>query len=109
MFARALPRLLGLCVCAGSFVWGINGSNALCPAGSSVITDAAQCQAAAAAAGLPWDQSGSWTTFPRGCFSYTDGTVALNTGATGAEKSGSAPLCAVPATGVLAQCDCEYT
>ncbi len=109
MFARALPRLLGLCVCAGSFVWGINGSNA-CPAGSSVITDAAQCQAAAAAAGLRWDRSyDGLTTFPRGCFLDTDGTVALNTDATGAEKSGSQPLCAVPATGVRAQCDCEYT
>ena len=71
------------------------GSNA-CPAGSYVITDAAQCQAAAATAGKGWVGSVSYSAEPRGCYLYTlSGNVALNTHPTGAAHPVDQPLCAV--------------
>ncbi len=86
------------CARAGKLVWGALNTNA-CPAGSSVITDAAQCQAAAATAGKGWSGSGSWPDAPRGCAWYTGGTVFLNTHPTGAADPDRQPLCAVAATG----------
>ena len=88
------------CARAGTLVWGVEGSNA-CPAGSSVITDEYQCQAAAATAGKAWSHSGSWSNFPRGCFYYTvNSGVVLNRDATGGANPGDMPLCAVAATGL---------
>ncbi len=98
---------------AGKLAWGVKGSNA-CPAGSSVITDVAQCQAAAATAGKTWRDGRYKSTSPRGCYDYylqvfgeafSDNGVYLNTHPTGAAEASSTPLCAVPATGVCA-CAC---
>jgi hypothetical protein len=87
------------CVRAGKLAWGVKGSNA-CPAGSYIITDATQCRAAAATAGKPWANVGSWYDNPRGCFWYTvNNDVNLNTHSTGRADPNRQPLCAVPATG----------
>ena len=84
---------------AGKLAWGAANTNA-CPAGSSVITDAAQCQAAAATAGKTWYGSDSWSSYPRGCYGYTgNSAVWLNTHPTGAAHPYDQPLCAVAATG----------
>ncbi len=89
-------------MCAGKLAWGALNTNA-CPAGSSVISDEAQCQAAAATAGKGWYGSASVSTDPRGCAWYTAGYgVALNTHPTGAANPDTQPLCAV-GTGALSR------
>ncbi len=90
------------CARAGKLAWGVQGANA-CPAGSSVINDAAQCQAAAATAGQAWAGSFSFSNEPRGCYWVTgSGSVGLNTHPTGAAHPKDQLLCAVPATGLRA-------
>ncbi len=88
---------------AGKLAWGAFGTDA-CPAGSSVITDYAQCKAAAATAEktfMPNNVSADGA--PRGCYCYlataTICNVVLNTHPTGGTNDGAAPLCAFPATG----------
>jgi hypothetical protein len=90
---------------AGKLAWGAFNTN-YCPAGSYVITNVAQCQAAAATAGKPWLGSGSSVDDnlkPYGCFWYTavySGYVYSNRNTNGKATSLAQPLCAVPATGV---------
>ena len=84
---------------AGKLEWGEPGTN-YCPAGAYVITDEAQCIAAAATAGKGWSASNSGSTWPRGCFWDTvGGYVWLNTHPTGGTNPRDQPLCAVAATG----------
>ncbi len=91
-------------MCAGKLAWGPNNTNA-CPAGSSVIVDEAQCQAAAATVGMVYGGSVSYAGRPRGCYWVTgSGTVGLNTHPTGAANQYIQPLCAVAATGVRVMC-----
>ncbi len=81
------------------------GSNE-CPAGSSVITDEAQCQAAAATAGKVWAGSVNGPAYPRGCYWVTiniNSNVLLNTHPTGGAYQYDQPLCAVAATGARAR------
>ncbi len=81
-------------------MWGAPGSN-VCPAGSYVIVDSSQCQAAAAGQGWSWHgmSDGSMSDAPRGCYGYLGGSsVKLNTHATGGlGYNYYQPLCAVAA------------
>ena len=87
------------CVRAGVIAWGVQGANA-CPAGSYVIVDEAQCQAAAKTAGKVWGGSVSGSSFPHGCFgTRIDDNVYYNPHPTGGTSSGWSPLCAVGAAG----------
>ncbi len=80
---------------AGIVSWGAAGSNA-CPAGSYVIVDEAQCQAAAATTRKDWRGGESLPGMPRGCYWYTStSNVYLNAHATGAAFQYAQPLCAV--------------
>ena len=88
---------------AGAYVLGAINTNS-CPAGSSVITAAAQCQAAATALGL---RNGGETTYgrqPRGCArSASTNMVEFNSHASGAADPDYTPICA--AAGAR---DCRY-
>jgi hypothetical protein len=86
------------CVRAGVLAWGVKGTN-VCPAGSYVIVDEAQCQAAAATAGKGWKDSSSHATWARGCIVSFEREVWLNPHPTGAADSSDQPLCAVGAAG----------
>ena len=59
-------QTLYLPACADSYVLGALDSNA-CPAGSYRITDAAQCEAAATAAGIAWGGPADNDVIPTGC------------------------------------------
>jgi hypothetical protein len=82
--------------------WGGMGSNA-CLAGSDMIVSEAKCQAAAAATGRNYIQSGSWYDVPRGCYGGHSNSLYFNTHPTGGANQWCQPLCAVP-TGARAQC-----
>ncbi len=87
--------------CARAVAWGNEYTN-YCPAGSYVITDAAQCEAAAATVGRGWAGSTSASYAPRGCYANTlehGGWVFRNRDPTGSGSSGRQLLCAV-GTGV---------
>jgi hypothetical protein len=80
---------------AGKLAWGEQGTNA-CPAGSSAITDVAQCQAAAKTAGKNWYGSSKDAGSPRWCSWLTNvKMVYFNTHPTGAANQYGQPLCAV--------------
>jgi hypothetical protein len=81
----------------GKLAWGVKGTNE-CPAGSYVIVDEVQCQAAAATAGKAWQGRTSQATWARGC-ALQYGEVWLNAHPTGAADARDQPLCAVGAAG----------
>ena len=72
---RSPPSELGGLVCAGTFVWGVAGSND-CPANSMRIVDDAACQRAAFAIQPPsrelytFRESQTREVFPSGCYCY---------------------------------------
>ena len=73
-----------------------------CPAGSSVITAAAQCQAAATALGLRDGGTVSTTVQPRGCAKLVStNTVEFNSHASGAADPDYTPICAAAGAAVL--------
>ncbi len=96
---------------AGKLTWGALNTNA-CPAGSFVITDAAECQVAAGTAGMPWVGDPLRDPFiPRGCIGEPSregggggNVVYLNTHPTGNNNPVFQPLCTVGAAGVRAVC-----
>jgi len=79
---------------AGAYVLGAFNTNS-CPAGSSFITAAAQCQAAAPALGLR-DGGAAISNFsPRGCArSASLNTVEFNVDTSGAADPDYTPICA---------------
>jgi hypothetical protein len=87
-------------LCAGAYVSGAAGSNE-CPAGSARIETEAACRTVAAAAGKFEGTTFVWTasSFPRGCYYYTDYNIAyFNTDAVGTGNSGAQLLCAAVST-----------
>jgi hypothetical protein len=86
---------------AGAYVLGAFNTNS-CPAGSSVITAAAQCQAAATALGLR-DGGATISNFqPRGCArSASTNTVEFNLLTSGAADPDYMPICAAAGASVL--------
>ncbi len=79
---------------AGAYVLGVFNTNS-CPAGSSVITAAAQCQAAATALGLRYTGTTMDVFQPRGCArSASTNTVEFNSHASGAADPDYTPICA---------------
>jgi hypothetical protein len=80
---------------AGAYVLGTINTNS-CPAGSSFITAAAQCQAAATALGLRDGGSTIYAFQPRGCArSASTSGVEYNSHASGAADPDYTPVCAV--------------
>jgi hypothetical protein len=104
--ARARPalsarRIRRTRLAAGAYVLGTINTNS-CPAGSSVITAAAQCQAAATALGLRYDGTAASNFSPRGCARLTSTTqVEFNSHASGAADPDYAPVCAAAGAAVL--------
>jgi hypothetical protein len=83
---------------AGAYVLGVFNTNS-CPAGSSVITAAAQCQAAATALGLRYGGSAASNSWPRGCArSASTNTVEFNSHVSGAADPDYTPICAAAGT-----------
>ena len=79
---------------AGAYVLGTINTNS-CPAGSSFITAAAQCQAAATALGLRDGGSTIYAFQPRGCArSASTSGVEYNSHASGAADPDYTPICA---------------
>jgi hypothetical protein len=79
---------------AGAYVLGTINTNS-CPAGSSVIIAAAQCQAAATALGLRYDGPKNYWLEPRGCSrSASTNMVEFNSHASGAADPDYTPICA---------------
>jgi hypothetical protein len=79
---------------AGAFLLGAINTNS-CPAGSSVITAAAQCQAAATALGLRDGGTTNYGLQPRGCAkSASLNMVEYNSHASGAADPDYTPICA---------------
>ncbi len=88
-------------VCAGAYGVGTLGSNE-CPTNYIRIEAEGACQIAAATAGQWYGGTVTFSTYPRGCYSYTRaGTfsdnllsgVYFNMATTGAGQSDSKPLC----------------
>jgi hypothetical protein len=73
-----------------------------CPAGSSFITAAAQCHAAATALGLRYAASTTCGTQPRGCARLASlNIVEFNSDASGAADPDYTPVCAATGAAVL--------
>ena len=86
---------------AGAYVLGTINTNS-CPAGLSVITAAAQCQAAATALGLRYAASTTCGTQPRGCArSASLNMVEYNSHASGAADLDYTPICAAAGAAIL--------
>ncbi len=94
---------------AGAYVLGTINTNS-CPAGSSFITTAAQCQAAATALGLRYTIGSTILasdTQPRGCARFASTTmVEFNSHGSGAADPDYAPVCAT--AGAAALCSALY-
>ena len=88
-----LPRVARV---RAAYVKGDDGSN-VCPANSAKIWDAPTCMAAAASVEATFQSTRTYADYPSGCYyhsPYVGRGVYLNADATGAESSGSTPLCA---------------
>ena len=86
---------------AGAYVLGTINTNS-CPAGSSFVTTAAQCQAAATALGLRDGGVILTALQPRGCSRLASTTqVEFNSHASGAADPGYTPVCAAAGAAVL--------
>ena len=90
-----LPRVARV---RAAFVKGDDGSN-VCPANSAKIWDAPTCMAAAASVEATFQSTRTYADYPSGCYYFpgsffSSSGVYLNADATGAESSGSTPLCA---------------
>ena len=84
---------------AGSYVVMARGTNA-CTGGSAPLTDAAECEAAAGLLGLNWAQYAAGVSssagVAKGCYQSGFGSqpgAYFNTHPSGAEFSGTAPIC----------------
>ena len=70
----------------------LNGNT--CPAGAARIATEAACQTAASAMGLAYGSSSTDSTYPKGCYRWSDdGAVYFNPHATGGANAQSQPLC----------------
>ncbi len=70
----------------------VNGNT--CPAGAARIATEAACQTAASAMGLAYGSSRTDSTYPKGCYRWSDdGAVYFNPHATGGADAQSQPLC----------------
>ena len=84
---------------AGSYVVMARGTN-VCTGGSAPLTDAAECEAAAGLLGLNWAQYAAGVSssagVAKGCYQSGFGSqpgAYFNTHPSGAEFSGTAPIC----------------
>ncbi len=86
---------------AGAYVLGAINTNS-CPAGSSFITAAVQCQAAATALGLRYGGSTTYGRQPRGCARLAStNMVEFNSHASGAADPDYTAICAAAGAAVL--------
>ena len=108
-----VSRSAGL-VCAGTFVWGVAGSND-CPANSMRIVDDAACQRAAFAIQEPsrtsysFRESQTWARYPSGCYAVRCDTcevlfhIDFNNHPVGNGESNSRLLCVIANTAAPTQ------
>ena len=78
---------------AAIYPFGSLGSNA-CPTGSSAVSTASDCQAAAAGLGLTWKGTEEASDGPKSCYETASGNaVYFNVHSTGGGKASARPIC----------------
>ena len=92
------PGLINIKFCIlENYVRGEVNTN-ICPVSGKLILTEDTCKLAAQEFGGDYKSSGSWSSTPKGCYTYTDGAYKgnyyWNTHAIGSSKTKVQPICA---------------
>jgi hypothetical protein len=86
------------CTTVKKYSLGTKGANA-CPSGKSMVMTRTECIAASKQWGKSISSSnGNWSTYPKGCFYFSNGTFYFNIHSTGKGQSSSTPVCKAGST-----------
>lgn len=96
----------GVQICQGLYyIYGVADTKA-CPTFSDGILSAGECESAASSMGLTWKGANNSADYPKGCYSYGEGSgtfdgVHFNSHSEGNQNLYSTPICAYQASGCI--------